>query len=93
MPHVAATARQPQRYVWAVDAARCPDYGFPRQCPRAMAWATPLTTDADRERILGGDDRVHAVEYRCGDRQHHGVQRDPAPQRPAARLTGPSRPR
>lgn len=67
MPHVAATARQPQPYVWAVDADRCPDYWFPRQCPRAMAWATPRTTEDDRERILGGDDRVHAVEYRWLD--------------------------
>ncbi|MET9267467.1 DUF6886 family protein [Amycolatopsis sp. NPDC004079] len=67
VPHVAATARQPQPYVWAVDSARCPDYWFPRQCPRAMAWATSSTTDADRERILGGDERVHAVEYRWLD--------------------------
>lgn len=51
-PHVTATARQPHAYVWAVDAARSPDYGFPRKCPRAMAWVTPSTTDADRERIL-----------------------------------------
>ena len=48
----------------AVDAARSPDYWFPRRCPRAMAWVTPSTTDADRERILGpgGGDRVHAIE-------------------------------
>ncbi|MFD2472571.1 DUF6886 family protein [Amycolatopsis silviterrae] len=64
VPHVAATARQPRAYVWAVGADRCPDYWFPRQCPRAMAWATPSTTDADRERIIGTGDRVHAVEYR-----------------------------
>jgi hypothetical protein len=65
VPHVAATARQSAAYVWAVDAARSPDYWFPRECPRVMAWLTPSTTDADRERILGpgGGDRVHAVEY------------------------------
>lgn len=53
-------------YVWAVDAARAPDYWFPRQCPRAMAWVTQETTDDDRGRILGpgGGDRVHAIEYR-----------------------------
>ncbi|MFF2084914.1 DUF6886 family protein [Nocardia sp. NPDC058176] len=64
-PRVATTARQPEPYVWAVDAARCPDYWFPRQCPRAMAWATPSTTDADRERIIGSGSghRVHAIEY------------------------------
>jgi hypothetical protein len=69
VPHVAATARQPDAYVWAVDADRAPDYWFPRQCPRAMAWRTPSTTTADAERVLGpgGGDRVHAVEYRWLD--------------------------
>jgi hypothetical protein len=68
-PHVAATARQPDAYVWAVDAARSPDYWFPRQCPRAMAWMTPATTTADRDHVLGpgGGDRVHAIEYRWLD--------------------------
>jgi hypothetical protein len=61
-PHVAATAQQPQAYVWAVDAARSPDYWFPRQCPRAMAWVTPRTTTAERA-LIGGGDRVHAIEY------------------------------
>lgn len=60
-PHVAATARQPEAYVWAVDAARAPDYWFPRQCPRALAWVTPATSAADRSRL--GADRVHAIEY------------------------------
>lgn len=70
VPHVAATARSSRRYVWAVDAARAPGYWFPRQCPRAMAWTTPSTTDTDRERIIGpgGGDRVHAVEYRWLER-------------------------
>jgi hypothetical protein len=64
-PHVAATAQQPGAYVWAVDAARSPDYWFPRACPRAMAWVTPGTTVADRDRIVGPGcgDRVHAIEY------------------------------
>lgn len=65
VPHVAPTARQPEPYVWAVDAARAPDYWFPRDCPRAMAWALPTTSSADRQRILGDGcgDRVHAIEY------------------------------
>jgi hypothetical protein len=65
VPHVAATARQPEAYVWAVDHDRAPDYWFPRQCPRAMAWAGAGTTGADRERIIGpgGGERVHAIEY------------------------------
>lgn len=64
-PHVAATAWQPRAYVWAVDAHRAPDYWFPRQCPRAMAWAETTSTAEDRARILGEGcgDRVHAVEY------------------------------
>jgi hypothetical protein len=40
-PHRAATAQQPEPYVWAVDAARAPDYWFPRQCPRVLAWVAP----------------------------------------------------
>jgi hypothetical protein len=66
VPHVAATAEQREAYVWAVDAERAPDYWFPRQCPRAMAWAVEGTTPADHDRILGpgGGERVHAIEYR-----------------------------
>ncbi|WP_390891444.1 DUF6886 family protein [Dactylosporangium roseum] len=30
---MAATAQQPEAYVWAVDHARAPDYWFPRQSP------------------------------------------------------------
>ena len=65
VPHVAATAREPEAYVWAVDHARCPDYWFPRACPRAMAWVIAGTTGPDREHIIGpgGGQRVHAVEY------------------------------
>jgi hypothetical protein len=64
-PHVAKTAKQGEAYVWAVDAERAPDYWFPRQCPRAMAWVEESTTEHDRERIIGagGGDRVHAVEF------------------------------
>jgi uncharacterized protein DUF6886 len=64
-PHVAATSRESEPYVWAVDAERSPDYWFPRRCPRAMAWVTPSTTEADRERIIGPGcgERVHAIEY------------------------------
>ena len=65
VPHVAPTSRERDAYVWAVDADRCPDYWFPRQCPRALAWTTPGTTDEDRDRIIGPGcgERVHAVEY------------------------------
>jgi hypothetical protein len=65
VPHVAATAQVPHAFVWAVDSDRCPDYWFPRQCPRAMAWVTESSVDSDRERIIGpgGGTRVHAIEY------------------------------
>jgi hypothetical protein len=63
-PHVAATAQQPDPYVWAVDAARAPDYWFPRDCPRAMAWLTPATTERDRAEVLGPSAaRVHVIEH------------------------------
>lgn len=64
-PHVARTARQEEAYVWAVDADQAPAYWFPRQCPRAMAWRSPRTTDEDADLILGpgSGPRVHAVEY------------------------------
>ncbi len=69
-PHVAATAQQPQAYVWAVDVQHAPSYWFPRQCPRAMAWSTPRSSDADRLTIIGpgGGERVHAIEYGWLDR-------------------------
>ncbi|WP_328368595.1 DUF6886 family protein [Micromonospora zamorensis] len=65
VPHVAATAQQPDAYVWAVDQDRAPDYWFPRQCPRAMAWVLPTTSRADRDRVVGAGcgERVHAIEY------------------------------
>lgn len=64
-PHVAATARQREPYVWAVTAEQAPSYWFPRDCPRIMAWSRSGTTAADRERILGpgGSERMHAIEY------------------------------
>jgi hypothetical protein len=69
VPRVAATSQHAEPFVWAVDASRAPDYWFPRQCPRAMAWTTGASTLADRERILGPGcgERVHAVEYRWLD--------------------------
>jgi hypothetical protein len=70
VPHVAASARQPGAYVWAVDAERAPSYWFPRQCPRVLAWSRPGCDPRDVERIVGpgGGARVHAVEYRWLDR-------------------------
>jgi hypothetical protein len=65
VPHVAATAQQSDALVWAVGADRVPDYWFPRQCPRALAWLTAGTVPADRDLVLGagGATRVHVIEY------------------------------
>ena len=56
-PHVAATAREAEAYVWAVDTENAPSYWFPRDCPRVLTWAGPETTPCERY------GRVHAVEY------------------------------
>ena len=68
-PHVAKTSREAEAYVWAVDAVQAPAYWFPRQCPRAMAWVRPGTSEVDRDRIVGAGcgDRVHAIEYAWWD--------------------------
>lgn len=49
VPHVAATAQQPDAYVWAVDPLNAPCYWFPRQCPRVCSWGEGVA-------------RVHAIE-------------------------------
>ncbi len=65
VPHVAATARVPAAYVWAVDALRAPAYWFPRECPRVLTWPTASSTASDAARVIGPSraPRVHAVEY------------------------------
>jgi hypothetical protein len=63
VPHVAATAREREPYVWAVDCDQAPGYWFPRDCPRVLTWASARTTSLDRERFLGSSWRVHAIEY------------------------------
>jgi hypothetical protein len=65
VPHIAPTSTETEAYVWAVGPDRAPDYWFPRQCPRAMAWVVGATSDEDRDRIVGAGcgSRVHAVEY------------------------------
>lgn len=64
-PHVAKTAQVSESYVWAVPAHRAHNYWFPRQCPRAMAWARPDSDPDDVAKIIGpgGGDRVHAIEF------------------------------
>ncbi|MGA5303232.1 DUF6886 family protein [Nucisporomicrobium flavum] len=83
-PHVAATAAEPDPYVWALDAEQAPSYWFPRDCPRVMAWPGPDTVDADR-RLLGAG-RVHAIEYgwlhRMQTARVYAYRFDAAPFRP-----------
>ncbi|MDX6261950.1 MAG: hypothetical protein QOH84_3638 [Kribbellaceae bacterium] len=44
-PHVAPTSSKTGAYVWVVGDDRAPDYWFPRQCPRAMAWVGPVPAE------------------------------------------------
>jgi|SRR5947207_2756839 len=62
-PHVTATARDTQPFVWALDFDQAPSYWFPRDCPRVLTWASAKTTTVDHERFLGAFSRVHAIEY------------------------------
>jgi len=39
--------------VWAIDAAHCPLYLFPRECPRILIWPTASTSEADRYHWFG----------------------------------------
>ena len=65
VPRPVSTRTDVGPYVWAVDRRRAPDYWFPRDCPRVLAWPEPDTAEADRADVLGpgGGDRVHAIEY------------------------------
>jgi hypothetical protein len=64
-PHVARTASSRRRMCGPSTIAAHPTIGFPRHCPRALAWVGESTSDADRDRIIGAGcgERVHAIEY------------------------------
>lgn len=66
-PRVAPTSTDPEAVVWAVDADRAPDYWFPRDCPRLLAWVGPSTVAPDRE-LIDGLRRLHLVEHAWVDR-------------------------
>lgn len=67
-PHVAVTAHEQTPYVWACRAARCPDYWFARQTPRAMAWRVPTSAPSTADAILGsGVERLHVIEFSAVD--------------------------
>jgi hypothetical protein len=61
---IAVFAPRPSRLgfdcVWTIDEKHAPLYFFPRECPRVAFWATPETTESDKERY--GTNRVLAIE-------------------------------
>ncbi len=86
VPHVAATARQPEAYVWAVDALNAPCYWFPRQCPRVCAWRPDgVRVHAVEEAWLAAMSTVQLYAYRFaahdfepyGERPHACVATTP----------------
>lgn len=70
VPHVAATAGNPEPLVWAIDTRHSPHFWFPRDCPRGCAWLTATTTQEDRSQFLGGSKtgRLHVIEEAWSDR-------------------------
>jgi len=51
LPHVAATSTNTAAPGVGRRRRPAPDYWFPRQCPRALAWVTSSTTTADQASI------------------------------------------
>jgi hypothetical protein len=53
-----------EEFVWAIDTRHAPTFWFPRDCPRACAWASPTTSAADLERFFGwtSSRRIHVIE-------------------------------
>jgi hypothetical protein len=66
--HTSFLDRSPM--VWAIDHDRSPLYLFPRDCPRIGFWATPETTEHDRENYLHttSADKIIAIEIDWLDR-------------------------
>lgn len=63
-PHVATTSTHTRPYVWACSSARCPDYWFPRDTPRAMAWRLPDSDSLVADMLLGPRvQRLHVIEH------------------------------
>ncbi len=58
-PHVAASAQQPEPYVWAIAESHAPGFWFPRDCPRACCWLREGQTEAP---LLGAAARLHAIQ-------------------------------
>ena len=48
--------------VWAIDAERLRNYLLPRDCPRVTYYAGAQTTKVDKDRFLGSEAAVVAIE-------------------------------
>jgi hypothetical protein len=66
-PHRAPTSDRDEALVWAIDDQHLPAYFFPRDCPRATFWRCPRTIASDVA-MLGGSERVHAIEWAWWER-------------------------
>jgi hypothetical protein len=66
-PHRAPTSDRDEDLVWAIDDDHLPAYFFPRDCPRATFWRCPRTLAQDTL-LLGGAERVHAIEWAWWER-------------------------
>jgi hypothetical protein len=66
-PHRAATSDRDEDLVWAIDDDHLPAYFFPRECPRATFWRC-ARTEAPDTLLLGGAERVHAIEWTWWER-------------------------
>lgn len=97
VPHVAATSREDEAYVWTVDALNSPCYWFPRQCPRACSWVQVDGRAHDRVQAVEeawleamGTTRLYAYRFAAsdfeafGERPHaHVARREVSPLGPA----------
>lgn len=78
--------------VWAICEARLHNYLLPRDCPRVTFTASPATTQADKELLLGGAQAVVAIEARwfarCLTTTLYLYEFDPAPFRETDEVAG-----
>src|SRR5687768_1662514 len=66
-PHRAPTSVRDEELVWAIDEEHLPAYFFPRDSPRATFWRCARTVALDIA-LLGGAERVHAIEWSWWER-------------------------
>jgi hypothetical protein len=52
--------------VFAIDGKLLHNYLLPRDCPRVTYYATPATTDADKEKFIGVSNAAHIITIESG---------------------------